>query len=488
MQRGAARPRQFFNGSERLSPAWADQERQGNDVRSLVAREGVQSVMPMAGGPAAITRRPLNRQSAFALAARRFRDCSSRAAIIAGDVHIHDFRRFVERTPSRRISHPVHEIRKRPQTRIILGQWTSAGRAACSLPGSTIDDEMGRESRPNSRRKAHIAANVDGRCGELLATIQQLLEDGAAVDDYFPVLHRLASIMKMSMGSVIEPGQILYRATKYHKTVPQHTREISHPPSDQITALGRCNRVGQSIFYCSSDNNCVLEEICPKEGDLVVRAGWRTTKRAFLRDIGYSPAVFARAGTTREVPAKYLEFEGRLDLNAQTIRDFIGFAFTDPTPSQYPLTAAIAEFHLRSDDIVGVMYPSVTRKGDCDNVVLRPEFVDGGGLELVSAEAIRVRHWDIQEPDGCGISDLKGVLPDGALVWAYTGEELTQLAPGEARHMHMKFGETVTCQNEGELLINGLRYSVKAGFKIESDPDAVIVKDTAGNVVAPLKI
>jgi len=278
------------------------------------------------------------------------------------------------------------------------------------------DQTVGREARANSRHKVDrrtIGDAAETRLGELLSRIERLLADGAGVDDFFSTLHELASIMKMSMGSVVEPGQTLYRATKHHRVVPQHVSDISYPPADRITALGRRNRISQPLFYCSSDQNCVLEEIWPKEGDLVVRATWRTRKRAFLHDIGYDAAVFNRAGTTRDVPAKYDEFAKKLDGNVQRIRDFIGLAFTDPTSGQYPLTAAIVKVYLRSDDIVGVMYPSITRKGDCDNLALQPAFVDGG-LDLIAAEAIRVHRWNLEDPDGRGIADLKAWTPTAA--------------------------------------------------------------------------
>ena len=349
---------------------------------------------------------------------------------------------------------------------------------------------MEREARANKRlRGADAMTSAEARLSELFITIQRISSRGAGVDDYFASLHELTSIMKMSTGSVIEPGQLLYRATKHHASVPQHIREVLYPPADRITALGRCNRVGQALFYCSSDSNCVLEEIWPKAGDLVVRATWRTTKRAYLHDIGYCAAVFERAETTRQVPPRHREFAERLDGNAQRIRDFIGLAFTDRTSGQYPLTAAIANFYLRSesDAIVGVMYPSMTRKGNSDNIALFPAFVDGG-LELVGAEAIRVRRWNLKDPDGPGIGDLRGVNADGSLVWAYSGLEPTQLPPGEGRHLYVKFGETMTCQNDGEVLINNCHYVVKAGFTIESHTGGVIVKNQNGNIVPPLEV
>jgi hypothetical protein len=219
--------------------------------------------------------------------------------------------------------------------------------------------------------------------------------------------------------------------------------------------------------------------------DLVVRATWRTTKRLMLHDIGYDAQAFARAGATREVPEKHRTFSKQLGENARSARDFIALAFTDRTSRQYPLTVAISEVHLRSDDILGVMYPSITRNGDCDNLALQPKFADVG-LQLIDAEAIRIHRWNTTNPDGRGLADLAGVDPNGDLFWSYTGAEPTSLSQGEERRMFVKFGEELTCQNDADLIINGKRYILKPGFTIQSQPSGIVVRDAAGNIITPV--
>jgi hypothetical protein len=347
---------------------------------------------------------------------------------------------------------------------------------------------MGREARARRGRDGgRIKRASERRIDELFETTRQLAARGAIVDEYFATLHELAQVMKSSNGTFLSAGQRLYRATKHHTAVPQNIREISYPPAMHITTPGRCNTAGQALFFCSTDSNCVLEEVRPKENDLLVRATWRVAKRAHLMDIGYTPDVFRRAGATRDVPEGHTKFAERLDDSSRRVREFIGLAFTDPTSAQYSLTSAIANFFLRSD-AVGVSYPSITRRAGCDNVAFQPTFVDEGGLELIAAEAIRVRRWNLTDPDGRGIADLKGVSADGSLCWAYTGLEVTSFPAGQVRHMFMTFGESVTCQNDGELQINNRRYTVRPGFTIESQPGVIIVKDAAGNIVAPAAI
>ena len=218
----------------------------------------------------------------------------------------------------------------------------------------------------------------------LFADINRLADQGADVDAFVNPVNNLVSIMRLAVGSVLEPWTHLYRATKYHQNVPTHLSEIAYPPADRIRTLGRCNRIGQSVFYCSSDVNCVLFEIKPAK-DLVVRATCKVTKQLFFQDLGYSQPAFDRLGASREVPTPYQDFEERLDDTALRIRKFLADAFTEPTSRMYPLTVAITENHLRCDDVAGVLYPAITRNAGCDNLAILPRVVDHS-LELVHAE------------------------------------------------------------------------------------------------------
>jgi hypothetical protein len=252
---------------------------------------------------------------------------------------------------------------------------------------------------------------------EIFDHIRTLSAGSADVDPFVQAIHELVSVMQMAIGSVIEPGQKRYRATNHHTAVPQFTSEIMYPPANRVRSLGRCNGVGQSVFYCSCDQNCVVEEISPSVGDLVVRATWQTTKRMTLQDVGFTLEVLARAGVTRALPNKYRKFVETLTEDARAIRDYIASAFTDRTDRHYALTAAIAEVHLRFDEVVGVMYPSITRNANVDKLALQPSLVDQG-LALVAAEALRVRRWNATDPDAYGIADLAAVEQDGRRVWS----------------------------------------------------------------------
>jgi hypothetical protein len=319
---------------------------------------------------------------------------------------------------------------------------------------------------------------------EIFNRIERLIAEGADVDPFVNEIHELVTVMRLASGSIVEPGQRLYRATKHHKAVPGHTTEISYPPAACIGCLGRCNRAGLSVFYCSSDQNCVLEEISPEVGNLVVRATWQVSERTLLQDIGYTDAVLERAGATRSLPERYGEFAGRLTDDGRRIRDYIASAFTNRSSKYYALTAAIAEVHLRSDQIVGIMYPSITRSANCDNLALQPSFV-GRGLRLVAAEALRVRVWNETSPDAYGIADLADVTPDGTLVWKYTGAEKTQIGGSEATAMLIEPGKPVTCDSDGEVMLNGVRYVLRRGFTIQLEGDTVTVRDTDGTLVPP---
>jgi hypothetical protein len=206
----------------------------------------------------------------------------------------------------------------------------------------------------------------------------------------------------------------------------------------------------------------------------------------FLQDHGFTPEVLARAGATRELLDKYRNFVETLPEDARSIRDYVASAFTDRTDRNYALTAAIAEVHLRSDDVVGVMYPSITRNANADNLALQPSFVDQG-LALIAAEALRVRKWNTTDPDAYGIADLAAVERDGRLVWSYTGHELTHVPNQQPSAMLLRPGEILTIQVDAnaEIALNGQRYVVNPGYTIRLEDDKITVRDQTGALASP---
>lgn len=317
----------------------------------------------------------------------------------------------------------------------------------------------------------------------IIESIKKLVREGADVDAFLAKLHELVAAAPMSMASTHLPGVELYRATKHHRVVPQFIHELWHPPVD-IASLGRANRSGVPMFYCSSDPNCAFQEIGVEVGQLVVHAQWVTLTPMLLHDIGYSQQVLTRAGSGRELPEIHRAFyDGKLDDKGRMIRDFLALAFTEATAVYYPLTAAVAEFHLQADELSGLLYPAVSKATNVDNLALRPNFVRNN-LTLRTAQLVEID--EIGEDasiEGVVIAELSSVDTIGSLQWNFrvAGDPVP---PGGSQHFHA--GQRLRAQSDGEIEVEGKTYRIEAGYSIEATCDGgVIIRNLRGELVEP---
>ena len=318
----------------------------------------------------------------------------------------------------------------------------------------------------------------------IIESIRALVREGAEVDAYLDKLHHLVTAAPMSIGSTYDPGVELYRGTKHHRSVPVAIDELWYPPPE-LAPLGRANRSGSPMFYCSSDPNGAFREIGAKVGQLAVHAKWVTSAPMLLHDIGYTQRVLTRAGSRRTLPEHHRAFyETRLDDEGRVIRDFIGAVFTEPTAVNYSLTAAIAEFHLRGNEFSGLLYPAVSKAANVDNLALRPAFVRDG-LKLTTAQLVQIDEVsDDGSVGGVVLADLSSVESDGGLRWVFR-EAGISLPPGGGHSF--RTGEVLRVQSSGEILVEGMRFRVDAGYSIEATDDGeVTVRNLRGDRVEPL--
>jgi len=124
----------------------------------------------------------------------------------------------------------------------------------------------------------------------IIESIQALVREGAEIDSYLGKLHDLVAVAPMSIGSTHQPGVELYRGTKHHRAVPVVIGELWYPPPE-FAPLGRANRRGAPMFYCSSDPNGAFREIGAKVGQLAVHSKWVTSVPMLLHDLGYTQQV-----------------------------------------------------------------------------------------------------------------------------------------------------------------------------------------------------
>jgi hypothetical protein len=317
---------------------------------------------------------------------------------------------------------------------------------------------------------------------KIIEEIDQLLTLRADVDAFAERIHRLLAVAPKSLGSKYPVGTRLYRATNHHVSVPRTLLELSHPP-DHFASLGRANRKGRPMFYCSSDPNCTLCEIRATVGQIAVYATWVTTEPMVLHDLGYTPEVFKRAETNRVLPNEHQTFIESLNDCERKVRDFLFSVFTEPTSGKYAFTAAIAEMHLTADWISGIKYPAVAKSGRVDNLALKPIFVSSG-LKLESAHLVKI---DAIEADGAisgvVVCDFLGADTDGTLHWKFR-EKGVSMPPG-AGHV-MQRGVPVIVQSSGDIQVESKKYHVEAGYTLQINEDGDFeVQDLRGNLIKP---
>lgn len=112
--------------------------------------------------------------------------------------------------------------------------------------------------------------------GTIVDEIRALLQDRAEGEVYLTLLAELVALAPLSFGSRYPPGVEVYRGTSDHRSVPQAVDELWYPPVS-VTPVGRANRPGAPVFYCSSDPAGAFKEIGVRVGQLAVHAKWTTT-------------------------------------------------------------------------------------------------------------------------------------------------------------------------------------------------------------------
>jgi hypothetical protein len=328
------------------------------------------------------------------------------------------------------------------------------------------------------KRRASLTDTVDA----LLSDIQRLTAANADIEDLKDSLHKLLSLGPFSLSSVFDPGLTLYRATNHHTSIPSRIQDLWYPPANRVTAWSRANRPYSAMFYCSSAPTGAFQEVGAKPGTFLVLSTWVSTRRLLLHDLGFTDQVLARAGARRALPDHHRDFyETVLDTPGRKVRDFIALAFTDPTPDHYVLTTAIVEVHLRADELAGILYPSVARTADVDNVALRPGAVRDG-LRLTDAKVCRVDTVADRSFGGETICELANSDETGILSWSYPQPGAT-LPPGGQRALRV--GDRYTFQSPGDIEVEGQRYHVEPGYAIEVNGEVVEVRDAQGRAIAP---
>jgi hypothetical protein len=324
----------------------------------------------------------------------------------------------------------------------------------------------------------------EGDFANILQRIRQLQSSDDTYPELLKQMHGLAALAPISVASIHDPGVKLFRSTAHHRTVPARIEEIWYPPAEILTTFGRANRPGSPVFYCCSDPTGSFLEARAQVGDYATFATWETITEMIVHHVGYSDAVMVRAGIARDLLEVDRELHKRLEgEGVAAIREFLSLSFTDPQPSHYRVTAAIAEMFMAADTIAGIKYPSIAKNARVDNLALLPEFVRAG-VRLAEASVVRVEKMSQESMEGKVIARLAAERA-GDLSWRYEGDS-TSLEPGKSVSMLLKPGDSKRIVSAGRMSVNGQTYDVLPGYSIELRDGNFVVLDLKSRVVDPI--
>jgi hypothetical protein len=223
---------------------------------------------------------------------------------------------------------------------------------------------------------------------------------------------------------IFDPGAFVYRARligpTFNKAGGITRQDLIYPPTN-VAPLGRLNRAGQPVFYCSMHKESGFFELPDlKAGDEIVLTFWKTTEKMFVNNIGYTEFAFKQLGAKRtlpnwgppqapnsteatvtlpEMPKEARDVALSKDQNRE-IKEAFSEYFTRKVSADesflYRLTVAIAEMHLgtivnHKTQFAGILYPSIRMWANADNVAVLPWFVDGQ-LEFRKAVHVRIKN------------------------------------------------------------------------------------------------
>lgn len=262
---------------------------------------------------------------------------------------------------------------------------------------------------------------------------------------------------------VYNPGMFLYRARKislnFNKSGGIKKSDLVYPPS-HLAKLGRLNRDGQSIFYCSAHKQSIFFELQGlAEGDEIILSFWKTITKMIVNNIGYTEYVFQQLGAQRSIPQwDPLSADGKQAIitlprtpddafnailatdNNRILRETLSKYFMHSVKpnevDRYKLTTAIGELHLGTiknldSQFAGVMYPSVRMSANGDNLALLPWYVDNH-LEFRKAIHVRIDRRTDTSFSITSLDTAKEFDADGTLVWLGRLPNWTLNKPGQA--------------------------------------------------------
>jgi hypothetical protein len=296
----------------------------------------------------------------------------------------------------------------------------------------------------------------DEQIGKAIDALKGLSLSEVSIDEVKQHIQVLLTGHSLSV-PIFDPPIKLHRARKMN-ILPSSLKEIGAPPAEKVLCNQRCNRAGESFFYCSSARNAPFFEIHAEVGDRIVISEWQTTKKMTVNHVGYTSANFARLQSGRASPdwsKATPSFKGteRTRLVDEFLSSYFSVDVRDGQEHLYTATIAITEKLIPIPTVAdgfpfdGLMYPTMPMSGNCENFALRPDFVERA-VAFSKAEYVTVKAIEGMKMD-LGILDFaNSVQPDGNLNWKGRPGKWT-VAPGRTVRVSVEHGEYVVHDEDG---------------------------------------
>jgi hypothetical protein len=194
---------------------------------------------------------------------------------------------------------------------------------------------------------------------------------------------------------------------------PSTISRLSYPPPEKVTKLQRANRVGQPRFYCSVALPGVFYELRAKAGDFIALSEWEVTEPLWMHNLGFHRNALQQMGTQDHNISLRQQLMNPIPNETAAnnrMRQKLSKAFTADVPEgleyRYKQSIAISEWFPselssyvpkpgtpKTGKIAGIVYPALKMRGDADNVVLLPEFVESS-LKIKSVRYVKIEATD----------------------------------------------------------------------------------------------
>jgi hypothetical protein len=208
----------------------------------------------------------------------------------------------------------------------------------------------------------------------------------------------------------ITTGNLLYRGVPWQQR-PSKVKDVSYPPCDRVTKLGRINRIGKPVFYCSLAAHGVFYELRAKRGDLIALSEWEVVEPVWMHNLGYHEDTLRKMGAAEiATRSRFINPIPNNTKQHEHLRCQLSLAFTEDVREdqnyRYKQSIAINELLFdgaspfpqyldgpKSNRAAGTVYPAIRMRGSADNVAIWPEFVDSS-LRIRSVRYVLVEAAD----------------------------------------------------------------------------------------------